>query len=115
MNAGGESRAKTSRHKQVPACESPHQAAPSSSPPQPTPPQRVPQADPVQTGASDDVIWPERRPMLPLQEGEITQEIGEEFCKRICAVYPEVFDGGKGHFLGADATMFLKPRGLGKI
>ena len=75
----------------------------------------MPQADPVQTVASDDVIWPERRPMPPLPEGEITQEIGEAFCKQICAVYPEVFDGGKGHFLAADATMFLKPGGLEKI
>ena len=30
-------------------------------------------------------------------------------------MYPEVFNGQKGHFLGADATMILKPGGLEKI
>ena len=64
--------------------------------------------------AGDDVIWPPRRPMPPMPEGEITQQVGEEFCRRICGVYPEVFNGGKGHFLGADATMILKPGGFRK-
>ena len=30
-------------------------------------------------------------------------------------MYPEVFDGGKGHFLGADAAMLSKPGDLAKI
>ena len=82
-------------------------------------------SDPVQTGsplkhatapveAGDDVTWPPRRPMPPMPEGEITQRVGEEFCKRICNMYPEVFNNEKGNFLGANATMILKPGGLEK-
>ncbi|MCP4142251.1 MAG: hypothetical protein GY755_18585, partial [Chloroflexi bacterium] len=74
----------------------------------------MPRVEPVQAG-SDDVVWPERRTLPQLPDGEITQEIGEAFCKKICAVYPEVFDGGKGEFLGAEATMLLQPGGLDKI
>ena len=50
-----------------------------------------------------------------MPDGEITQEIGEAYCKKICAVYHEVFDGGKGVFKGAEATMVLKPGGLEQI
>ena len=50
-----------------------------------------------------------------MPEGEITQRVGEEFCKRICNMYPEVFNNEKGNFLGANATMILKPGGLEKI
>ena len=53
--------------------------------------------------------------MPPMPEGEITQRVGEEFCKRICNTYPEVFNNEKGNFLGANATMILKPGGLEKI
>ena len=33
----------------------------------------------------------------------------------LCAVYSEVFDGGKGCFKGAEALMTLKPDGLEQI
>ena len=50
-----------------------------------------------------------------MPEGEITQSIGEAYCKKLCAVYSEVFDGQKGSFKGADAQMILKPGGLEAI
>ncbi|MCP4238590.1 MAG: RNA-directed DNA polymerase, partial [Aestuariibacter sp.] len=119
VNSGGESGQQIRVKSGFPrASVSPHLSSPSSTPSQTPPPQHVPCADPVQTGfpgKSDDVIWPERRTLPQLPDGEITQEIGEAFCKKICAVYPEVFDGGKGKFLGAEATMLLKPGGLDKI
>ena len=99
--------------------ENPHlPPAPSPTPSQTPPPlpQRVRTTRRVRTGKSDDVIWPDRRPLpqMPPDE-EVTQEIGNAFCKKLCAVYPEVFDGGKGEFLGAEAVMLLKPGGLEKI
>ena len=45
---------------------------------------------------------PEKRTLPPLQEGEITKAVGEARCKLICDTYPEVFNGEKGEFLGAD-------------
>ena len=67
----------------------------------PLPPSSTP-TQPAQTGFDagnpSDVTWPERRELPKLPEGEITQEIGEAYCKKLCAVYHEVFDGGKGVF-----------------
>ena len=51
---------------------------------------------------------PEMRQIPPLRAGEVTQEIGERYCRLICDTYPEVFDGKKGKFLGAEATMYVK-------
>ena len=42
-----------------------------------------------------DQVWPERKKLPPLPKGEITQEVGEAYCKQICQLYPEVFDGQK--------------------
>ena len=58
-------------------------------------------------GDASDVIWPEHRPLPKLPDGEITQAVGEAYCKVICDAYPEVFDGEKGQFIGAGATMFI--------
>ena len=44
----------------------------------------------------------------PYPTGNVTQAEGEAFCKVICDMYPEVFDGEKGHFRGAEATMLIK-------
>ena len=49
--------------------------------------------------------WPERKRLPPLPKGEITQEVGEAYCKQICQLYPEVFDGQKGIFKSAEATI----------
>ena len=51
---------------------------------------------------------PERRKLKPFPEGVVTQQEGEAYCKYICDAYPEVFDGERGEFLGAEATMFVK-------
>lgn len=83
-------------------------------------------AQPVQSGSADagksnDVTqqqqqpWPDRRPLPPMPEGIITKEIGQAHLKKIFAVYSEVFDGKKGTFRGAEATMVLKPGGLEQI
>ena len=82
--------------------------APPSSSPKPTQPVAADRAAPAET-------WPARRALPPLPEGEITQEVGEAHCKKLCAVYSEVFDGGKGCFKGAEALMTLKPDGLEQI
>ena len=38
--------------------------------------------------------WPERKKLPPLPEGEITQEVGEAYCKKICQIFQiEVIDG----------------------
>ena len=42
--------------------------------------------------------WPERKKLPPLPEGEIIQAMGEAYCKQICQLYPEVFDGQKRDF-----------------
>ena len=39
----------------------------------------------------------------------ISQEMGIEYCQKLCDLYPEVFDDSKGCFKGAEATMVLKP------
>ncbi|CAL4062757.1 unnamed protein product, partial [Meganyctiphanes norvegica] len=50
---------------------------------------------------------PERRKLPPLPEGDSQQE-SEAYCRLICETYPEVFDGTKGCFRGAEATMLIK-------
>ena len=59
--------------------------------------------------------WPERKALPPLPEGEITQEVGEAYCKQICQLYLKVFDSQKGVFKGAKATMNVKQGHLKKI
>ena len=87
------------------ALEEPVQARPLPPPPSPTPaaPDRV------------ETVWPSRRKLPQLPEGDISQEIGEIHCKKICAIYSEVFNGEKGNFKGAEAIMNLKPGGLEQI
>ena len=63
--------------------------------------------------ASIATALPEKRNIPPFPVGEITQEVGERYCKLICDTYPEVFDGEKGNFRGAEATMFVKKRSHG--
>ena len=46
--------------------------------------------------------------LSPFPEGPVTQEQGEAYCRLICETYPEVFNGEKGHFRGAEATIFIK-------
>ena len=52
---------------------------------------------------------PAKRKLPPPPKGKVTQEEGEAYCRVICDTYPEVFDGGKGNFRGAEATMHIKP------
>ena len=59
--------------------------------------------------AGNNPTMPEKRKIPPLPSGDISQEEGEAFCRMICDTYPEVFDGKKGTFRGAEATMFIKP------
>ena len=66
-------------------------------------------------GACDVTSWPPRRDLPELPAGPITQEVGIEYCKKLCDVYHEVFDNSKGCFKGASATMVLKPGGLDEI
>ena len=88
--------------------------------PAPSPP---PASIPAQTSfeagkpadASDVTSWPPRRDLPELPVGPITQEVGIEYCKKLCDVYHEVFDNTKGCFKGATATMVLKPGGLDEI
>ena len=49
------------------------------------------------------------------RKGKLVRKIGEAYCKKMCAVYSEVFDGGKGVFRGAEASIVLKPGGLEQI
>ena len=51
---------------------------------------------------------PEKRTIPPPPPGKLTQEQGEEYCRLICSYYPEVFDGQKGTFKGAEATIHIK-------
>ena len=51
---------------------------------------------------------PEKRILPAFPEGDVTQADGEAICEMICNAYPEVFDGNKGHFRGAEATMYAK-------
>ena len=51
---------------------------------------------------------PEKRKLPEFPKGDISQAEGEAFCKLICDTYPEVFDGKKGHFRGAEATIYVK-------
>ena len=74
--------------------------SPLTSPPPPPP-----------TGAA----LPEKRKLPPFPEGDMTQQEGEAFCRLICETYPEVFDGQKGLFRGAEATMFVKEGHLDQL
>ena len=63
--------------------------APVSAPP--PPPSSMP-LQPAQTGFdagtpgdASDVIWPPRRPLPKLPDGEITQAVGAAYCKKLCA------------------------------
>ena len=51
---------------------------------------------------------PEKRTIPPFPTGDVTQAEGERIYKLICDTYPEVFDGKKGQFRGAEATMYIK-------
>ena len=78
---------------------------------------------PAQTGlgadcpgdACDVTSWPPRRALPELPAGPISQQMGIEYCQKLCDLYPEVFDDSKGCFKGAEATMVLKPGGLEAI
>ena len=59
---------------------------------------------PVTAGAA----LPERRKLPPPPTGVVTQKQGEDYCRLICQQYPEVFDGKKGQFKGAQAQLFVK-------
>ena len=65
--------------------------------------------------AAPVAVLPEKRKLPPLPVGEITQAQGEAYCKLICDTYPEVFDGKKGHFIGAEATMYVKEGHMQKL
>ena len=39
---------------------------------------------------------PPRRQAPPLPAGNITEQMGRKYCKELCALYPEIFDGQKG-------------------
>ncbi|CAL4124671.1 unnamed protein product, partial [Meganyctiphanes norvegica] len=71
--------------------------------PSPTSPQTHSRA----TGEATVAPLPERRKLPPLPEGDSQQE-SEAYCRLICETYPEVFDGTKGCFRGAEATMLIK-------
>ena len=73
------------------------------------------QQNDTEQGKGSGPEWPERKELPQLPEGEITQEVGEAYCRQICQMYPSVFDGGKGVFKGAEATMYVKPGHLEKI
>ena len=57
------------------------------------------------------VVEPENPPKLEFKipDGHISQAMGEELCKKLCGLYPSVFDGGLGLFKGAEARMHVKP------
>ena len=65
-----------------------------------------------------DVIasWPPRRKLPELPDGPISQELGIEYCKKLCDLYHEVFDSDtKGCFKGVSAVLVLKEGGLEAI
>ena len=62
--------------------------------------------DDVTTAAG--TALPQRRKLPPPPTGAVTQKQGEEYCKLICQQYPEVFDGKKGQFKGAQAQLYVK-------
>ena len=53
-------------------------------------------------------VLPQRRKLPPPPTGAVTQKQGEEYCRIICQQYPEVFDGKKGQFKGAQAQLYVK-------
>ena len=61
--------------------------------------------------ADKSVAEPEDPPKLDFKipDGPISQAMGEELCKKLCGLYPTVFDGGLGLFKGAEAHMHVKP------
>ena len=60
------------------------------------------------TASSAVPALPEMRKLPPMPEGDVSQEDGEAYCRIICNMYPEVFDGQKGTFRDAEATMYIK-------
>ena len=70
-------------------------------------------ADPDTTAAG--LQPPPRRQLPPPPSGNITQEQGRAYCDQICKLYPEVFDGQKGQFRGAQAQLFVKDRHWEKL
>ena len=64
--------------------------------------------DQPNAAAADSAALPEKRRLPPFPDGDITQEEGKRLCKVICDAYPVVFDGKKGNFHGAKATMHIK-------
>ena len=65
--------------------------------------------------AATDSKWPARRELPQLPDGPISEEMGREYCLELCEVYHEVFDGSKGCFKDASATLELKPGGYEAI
>ena len=63
---------------------------------------------PVEPSYKEHSELPEKRELPPFPTGDISQAEGEAFSRLICDIYPEVFDGEKGTFKGAEATMFIK-------
>ena len=61
--------------------------------------------------AAASATEPENPPKLEFKipDGTISQSMGEELCKKLCGLYPTVFDGGLGLFKGAEARMHVKP------
>ena len=52
---------------------------------------------------------PTTRPIPPPPTGEVTQEMGEAYCKQLCdEVFPELFSRGQGTFKGVTAKIHLK-------
>ena len=66
------------------------------------------QANSRETEQTTLAALPERRSIPQFPEGDISQQEGEAYCKLICETYPKVFNGEKGCFRGAEATMLIK-------
>ena len=60
-------------------------------------------------------MMPEKRKLPAFPEGDVSQADGEAICEMICNAYPEVFNGTKGQFRGAEATMYIKDGHLDKL
>ena len=68
---------------------------------------------PAPLTADDDVTAvdqsiPPRRQAPPVPAGVITEEMGKKYCRELINLYPEIFDGKKGHFRGVQAELFIK-------
>ena len=85
-------------------------------PPQPRDVTDLPQhtsSCPTPSTADDDATAagqsiPPRRQAPPLPAGVMTEEMGRKYCRELCNLYPEIFDGQKGHFKGVQAELFIK-------